>query len=55
MTHAGQASRADADAYVSTGHLPVREEVRAAVDEAYETYRGVEGRPCSTCIRPCPA
>ena len=30
-----------ADPYVSTGHLPVREDVRAAVDEAYETYRGV--------------
>ncbi|HEX3513455.1 MAG TPA: glutaminase A [Trebonia sp.] len=29
------------DGYVSTGHLPVREDVRAAVDEAYETYRGV--------------
>ena len=46
MTRAGQAWRgAGADAYVSTGHLPVREDVRAAVDEAHETYRGVPGRP----------
>jgi hypothetical protein len=33
--------RVAADAYVSTGHLPVRADVRAAVDAAYETYRGV--------------
>ena len=41
MRRAGQAGTAGGDAYVSTGHLPVRENVRAAVDEAYETYRGV--------------
>ena len=33
--------RAAGDAYVSTGHLPLRQDVRAAVDEAYAKYRGV--------------
>ncbi|HEY3883476.1 MAG TPA: glutaminase [Trebonia sp.] len=28
-------------AYVSTGHLPARQDVRDAVDAAYRTYRGV--------------
>jgi glutaminase len=34
----GQAAK---PGYVSTGHLPAPEQVRALVDEAYETYKSV--------------
>jgi len=41
VSRTGHAMKVAGDAYVSTGHLPARQDVRAAVDEAYETYRGV--------------
>lgn len=42
------------DAYVSTGHLPSPEQVRLAIDEAYEKFRTVtEGAPSH--VYPAPA
>jgi glutaminase len=45
MDTRGKSGQAVKPGYVSTGHLPAPEQVRALVDEAYETYKSVgEGK-----------